>query len=56
MRKFAYIVLGAVLLAGCTADMEEQTVSLKGELSEKILNESRGCIEGTLLVRFNAEA
>ena len=56
MRKFAYIVLGAVLLAGCTADMEEQTVSLKGELSEKILNESQGCIEGTLLVRFNAEA
>lgn len=56
MKKFVYIVFGAVLLAGCTADLESQRVSLDGASSDKILNEAQGCVKGTILVRFNAEA
>ena len=56
MKKLLYIAVVA-LLAACTADLENQTISVTGNNGGgKILNTSRNCVGGTLLVRFNATA
>lgn len=57
MREFIYTILGAFLLVGCTADLENQTIS--GEVatsSDKILNSSQDAVQGSILVRFGAVA
>lgn len=57
MRAFLYTVLGALLLAGCTADLEDKAiVTEQPTLSNKILNISDNAIKGSILVRFNASA
>ncbi len=56
MKKLLYIAVVA-LLAACTADLENQTISVTDNNGGgKILNTSRNCVGGTLLVRFNATA
>lgn len=57
MKRLAYIVFGALLAVGCTADLEDKNI-MKGEnsLSEKILNDSQDCVSGSILVRFDAVA
>ncbi|MBQ5647671.1 MAG: S8 family serine peptidase [Alistipes sp.] len=57
MRKFIYFAVAA-LLAACTADLENQTISTtdSNNIGGKILNTSRNCVGGTLIVRFNAAA
>ena len=57
MKKYVYIVFGVLLFVGCTADLNDQTVSMGGATtSEKILNDSEGAIQGSILVRFGASA
>ena len=56
MKKLIYIAVVA-LLAACTADLENQTISTTDNgVGGKILSTSRNCVGGTLLVRFNAAA
>ena len=56
MKKFIYIAVVA-LLAACTADLEEQTISVTdNNIGGKILNTSRNCVDGTLMVRFDTTA
>ena len=59
MRDFIYIVIGALLLVGCTRDLTDQTIS-EGTTttSDKILNDTEDAIQGSILVRFvpNAES
>ena len=56
MKKFIYIAVVA-LLAACTADLEEQTISVTdNNIGGKILNTSRNCVGGTLMVRFDTTA
>ena len=56
MKKFIYIAVMA-LLAACTADLEEQTISVTdNNIGGKILNTSRNCVDGTLMVRFDTTA
>lgn len=57
MKKIVYIVLASLLLVGCTADLNDQSVSTGDTTtSEKILNGSEGAIKGAMLVRFGASA
>ena len=57
MRKFVYIVFGALLFVGCTADLQDQKVSAgDAAISEKIVNGSEGAVQGAILVRFGASA
>lgn len=56
MKKFVYIVFGALLLVGCTADLKDQMVSGGDVTTEKILNSSESAIQGAILVRFNPMA
>ena len=57
MKKYVYIVFGVLLFVGCTADFNDQTVSLGNvTTSEKILNDSEGAIQGSILVRFGVSA
>ena len=56
MKKLIYFAIVA-LLAACTADLENQTISTTDNgVGGKILNTSRNCVGGTLIVRFNAAA
>ncbi|MBE6212918.1 MAG: peptidase S8 [Rikenellaceae bacterium] len=56
MKKFIYIAVVA-LLAACTADLEEQTISVTdNNIGGKILNTSCNCVGGTLMVRFDTTA
>ena len=56
MKKFIYIAV-VVLLAACTADLEEQTISVTdNNIGGKILNTSCNCVGGTLMVRFDTTA
>ena len=56
MKKFIYIAVVA-LLAACTADLEEQTISVTdNNIGGKILNTSHNCVGGTLMVRFDTTA
>lgn len=56
MKNFVYIVLGALLFVGCTADLKDQTVQTNGATIDKILNSSEGAVKGSILVRFNESA
>ena len=56
MKKFIYIAVVA-LLAACTADLEEQTISVTdNNIGGKILNTSCNCVGGTLMVLFDTTA
>lgn len=58
MKRLIYTIAVAVLLAGCTADLEEQHIG-SGEganLSDKIVNSAENSEKGEILVRFNAVA
>lgn len=57
MKKIVYIVFASLLLVGCTADLNDQSVSTGDTTtSEKILNGSEGAIKGAMLVRFGVSA
>ena len=57
MKRIIYAIFATVALIGCTADLEDQTVSVKkSSVSDKILNASEGAEPGVILVRFNAVA
>ncbi len=57
MKKFVYILLGAFLLVGCSADLEDKTISEGNSvISDKVLNSSQDCVKGSILVRFGAAA
>lgn len=55
MKKFIYAAF-AVVLAACTADLEEVKVAEPTSVSDKILNSSTDCVKGTILVRFGESA
>ena len=56
MKKLLYIAV-AVLSVACTADFEEQIVSVADtSVNTKIINSSTGCGEGSIVVRFNNSA
>ena len=56
-RTILYSIVSVAMLMGCTADLEDQVVSVKnGDISNKIINSSQGGIDGSLLVRFNPSA
>ena len=57
MKRFVYIVFGALLFAGCTADLKDQTVQTNdATFADKVLNSSDGAAKGSILVRFNQSA
>lgn len=57
MKKILYIAVAAALLSACTADVEDQQISVENNpVSAKILNSSNGCVGGTILVRFAPSA
>lgn len=57
MREFLYTIISALLLVGCTADLENKAVSAESNtLSDKVLNSSEDAIKGSILVRFNPSA
>ena len=57
MRDFLYIVMGALLLAGCTRDLTDQRISeAETATAEKILNESSNALQGSIIVRFAPSA
>ena len=55
MKRFIYAAF-AVVLAACTADLDEVKVAEQNTLSDKILNNSTNCIKGSILVRFDETA
>ncbi|MBR2443120.1 MAG: peptidase S8, partial [Rikenellaceae bacterium] len=56
MKKLLYIAV-AVLSVACTADFEEQIVAVADtSVNTKIINSSTGCVEGSIVVRFNTSA
>lgn len=56
-NRYFYMVAAALLLAGCTADFnEEVVVGGTSDLSKKILNNSTSAIAGRLIVRFTPDA
>ncbi len=57
MKRAIYTLLATLLLAGCTADLEEQRVST-GDNSpvDKIINSPENCVKGKILVRFKHSA
>ena len=49
--------MGALLLAGCTRDLTDQTISeAETATAEKILNESNDALQGSIIVRFAPSA
>ena len=57
MKRVIYTLFIAVLFCGCTADLEEQTISTESSSSsDKIINTSQEAIRGEILVRFNGSA
>ena len=55
MKRFIYAAF-AVVLAACTADLEDVKVAEPASVSDKILNSSTDCVKGTILVRFGESA
>ncbi len=56
MKRLLYIAV-AVLSVACTADFEEQIVAVADtSVNTKIINSSTGCVEGSIVVRFNNSA
>ena len=56
-KAILYSIVSVAMLVGCTADFEEKQVTTNSNnIGDKIVNSSQGCIEGGLLVRFNASA
>ena len=58
MKKLIYTFAIVVLLSACTADLEDKQVVVadSNPVSAKILNGSRGCVKGSIIVRFNPSA
>ena len=58
MKKLLYVFAVAAILSACTADLEDQQVSVENArpISAKILNKSTNCVGGTILVRFEPSA
>lgn len=57
MKRVFNIIFATLLLSSCTADLEEQRVSVaNGSINDKIVNGSEGSVEGSLLVRFETSA
>lgn len=57
MKRSIYTLLAILLLAGCTADLEEQRVSTTDKRPiDKIVNSAENCVKGKILVRFNHSA
>ena len=54
MKKLLYTFAFVALLSACTADLEEQQVAIaeNNSVEAKILNDSNGCVEGAIIVRF----
>ncbi len=55
MKKFIYGAF-ALILAACTADLEDVKVSATATSSPKILNSATDCVKGSILVRFGEAA
>lgn len=57
MKRLIYAVLLAVFAVGCTADLEDKSVTVaEGDSHAKIVNGSTGSVRGTMLVRFAPSA
>lgn len=58
MKKLIYTFAIVALLSACTADLEDKQVVVADStpVSAKILNGSRGCVKGSIIVRFNPSA
>lgn len=58
MKKLIYTFAIVALLSACTADLEDRQVVVadSNPVSAKILNGSRGCVKGSIIVRFNPSA
>ena len=57
MKKILYMAVAAALLSACTADVEDQQISVENNpVSAKILNSSNGCVGGSIIVRFEPSA
>ena len=58
MKKLIYTFAIVALLSACTADLEDKQVVIADStpVSAKILNGSRGCVKGSIIVRFNPSA
>ena len=58
MKKLIYTFAIVALLSACTADLEDKQVVVadSNPVSAKILNGSRGCVKGSIIVRFNPSA
>ena len=58
MKKLIYTFAIVARLSACTADLEDKQVVVADStpVSAKILNGSRGCVKGSIIVRFNPSA
>lgn len=57
MKRFIYAAALLFVVTACTADLEEtNTISIAGDTSEKIINNSTYAQEGELMVRFDSAA